>query len=274
MSVRRVGVDLLAPLLPWSDSARRMSPTFLVVGTKRGGTTSTYHWIVRHPSIAPCRALKGTHYFDVNYGRGPGWFRSKFEPLSSGFQITGEASPYYMFHPLAPARIARALPDVKLILVLRDPVARLWSHYQYEVARGHEHLSVTEAVAAEPSRLRGEVQRMQADPAYESFSYRHHSYLSRGHYAEQLERLYEFFAAEQVLILQSERLFADPNLELTKVWEFLDVPPVRLAGLTAMKQGRYSAMPEEQVEQLREYYRPHNRLLYALPGIDFTWSAN
>lgn len=265
---------MLAPLLPWSDGAGRMTPSFLVVGTKRGGSTSAYHWITRHPAIAPCRALKGTHYFDVNYRRGAGWFRSKFEPVSAGFQITGEASPYYMFHPLAPSRIAQALPDVKLIVVLREPVARLWSHHQYEMARGHEHLPLAQALEAEPSRLRGEVERMLADPAYESFSHRHHSYLSRGHYAEQLERLLELFTVQRVLVLQSERLFAAPNAELAKVWDFLDVPRVELTGLAPMKAGHYSAMPEAEARALREHYEVHNRRLYSLPGIDFTWGVS
>src|SRR6266545_7487286 len=87
-------------------SRPRLVPSFLVIGTKRGGSTSLYEYVIRHPRVAGCLLKKGSHYFDVNFGRGWTWFRASF-PLAGGRRtIAGEASPYYMFHPLAPQRIA------------------------------------------------------------------------------------------------------------------------------------------------------------------------
>jgi hypothetical protein len=250
-----------------------MVPGFLVVGTKRGGSTSVYHWIAQHPDVAPCRTQKGTHYFDVNHSRGWRWYLSGFARADGGARITGEASPYYMFHPWSARWIADELPDVRLIAVLRDPVARAWSHHQYEFARGNETLPFEAALDAEESRLAGELERMVADPSYVSEAHRYHTYQRRGHYAAQHERLYALFPQEHVLVLQSEALFEDPHGQLERVWSFLDLPSVRLNGLRPMKAGRNEAMPAAAVERLQHYYREHNERLYALPGIDFRWSS-
>lgn len=271
MSLRRASADVLAPMRPLLSRGERMMPGFLVAGTKRSGTSSLYDWISRHPNVAPCLTRKGTHYFDVNHGRGYRWYRSGFEKPSPQWQITGEASPYYTFHPLAPERIARELPDAKLIVALRDPVARAWSHYQCEVALGCEDLPVDQALAREGERLAGEAERMRREPGYESFELRHHSYLHRGHYAEQLAALYALFPPEQVLVLQSEALFADPNRELAAVWDFLGLAQVRLDDLKHLKAGRYEAMPPGTARWLEQYFAPHNERLYALQGIDFRW---
>jgi hypothetical protein len=258
-----------------------MLPAFLIVGGKRCGSTSLYEYMIRHPSVAGSRAKKGTHYFDVNFPRGISWYRSKFPtqarfgPARSGRRITGEASPYYMFHPLAPARIAATLPDVRLIAALRDPVERAWSHYRYSVARGFEDLPVGEALDREPERLAGEVERMESDPTYQSYAHRHHTYLSRGRYAEQLTALYELFGPERVLVLQSEALFADPPAALRRVFRFLglDEDPV-LGPLPVYKAGRDQTMPAEIRARLEAYYAARNDDLYALPGVDLRWGRS
>ncbi len=251
-----------------------MEPGFLVIGTKRGGSTSAYDWIARHPQVAPCLTGKGTHYFDVNHSRGEAWFRSGFPAQQGEWRITGEGSPYYMFHPLAPERIARTLPEVRLIAVLRDPVERAWSHHKYEAARGKETLGFADALAAEPERLAGEEERMAADPSYDSFEFRYHAYLRRGHYAEQLERVFAHVDRERVLVLRSEELFADPHGQLARVWDFLGLDRVDLDGLTAQKVGvTASAVPEEQRRFLQDYYAPHNARLLDLTGVDVARSV-
>jgi Sulfotransferase domain len=260
---------------------RPLLPAFLIVGGKRCGSTSLYEYVIRHPAVLPSRAQKGTHYFDVNFLRGFGWYRSKF-PTETRFRrdrgdrgercITGEASPYYMFHPLAPARIAAALPDVKLIAALRDPVERCWSHYRYSVARGCETVPVMEALDREPQRLAGEVERIEADPAYQSYAHRHHTYLSRGHYAAQVKALQTRFGPDRLLVLQSEALFAAPEETLRRVFRFLDLDDSPVLGpLPVYKAGRDQTMPADVRARLEDYYAERNEWLYALPGIDFRW---
>jgi hypothetical protein len=258
-----------------------MLPAFLIVGGKRCGSTSLYEYVIRHPSVTPCRVTKGTHYFDVNFTRGFGWYRSKFPtrprfgPGRSERRITGEASPYYMFHPLAPARIAAALPDVRLIAALRDPVERAWSHYRYSVARGCEALPVGEALDREAERLAGEQERIEADPTYQSYAHRHHTYLARGHYAEQVAALHALFGPERLLVLQSEALFADPATALRRVFRLLglDENPV-LGPLPVYKAGRDQTMPADIRKRLEAYYAPLNDELYRLPGVEVRWGVS
>jgi hypothetical protein len=252
----------------------RLLPGFLVIGTKRGGSTSLYEYLVRHPDVTGCLLKKGSHYFDVNFSRGSSWYRSVF-PLDAGRRaITGEASPYYMFHPLAPQRIAATLPQARLIAVLRDPVDRAWSHYQYERRLGSEELPFLDALQREPERLEGEVERMVVEPGYAGFAYRHFSYLARGRYAEQLERVYAAVPPSQVLVLQSEAMFADPGAELNRVWRFLGLEPHRLGEVPVFKAGRHGEpMPAPARHWLEQYFAAHNQRLYRLPGIDFRWPA-
>src|SRR5439155_7010676 len=144
--------------------------------------------------------------FDLNYHRGIDWYRSRFP--TEGYrrrvrrrrgvgQVVGEASPDYLFHPHVPARVASALPAVKLIVLLRNPVDRAFSHYWHQAKRGFEDLSFQEAVAQEPSRLNGELERVISDERYVSFERHHHSYLARGRYAEQLEVWFDLFPRQQ-----------------------------------------------------------------------------
>jgi hypothetical protein len=250
-----------------------MTPSYLVVGTKRGGSTSIAHWISRHPEVAPCLLSKGTHYFDVNFHRGWNWYLSAFEPRGDGGRITGEASPYYMFHPLAMERIARALPDVRVIVSLREPIGRAWSHHQYEVQQGFEDKPFSQAIELEEERLRGEEDRIRANPRYESYAHRHYTYLQRGQYAEQLEHIFGLLPREQVLVVRSESMFTHPHRELERVWDHLGLTPVRLDGLDRHKATNVPLeLPTAVHEQLEQYFRPWNERLQQLLGADFTWN--
>jgi hypothetical protein len=273
MDARRFAAAALAPVRARARREEPMVPGYLVVGTKRGGSTSIAHWINQHPEVAPCRSTKGTHYFDVNYGRGWRWYLSAFESASGAWRTTGEASPYYMFHPLAPQRIAEALPHVRIIVSLREPVSRAWSHHQYETQQGFENRPFHEAIALEQERLRGEEERMTRSPGYESYAHRHHTYLQRGHYADQLRHLYRFFSPDQVLVLRSEALFTDTQQQLSRVWDHIGVSQISLAGLGRLKATNSAPdIDPELRHQLMEYYRPWNDQLQELLGVEFAWN--
>lgn len=250
-----------------------MLPAFLVIGTKRGGTTSLYHWITEHPQVAPCRTGKGTHYFDVNHGQSEAWFRSGFPTHRDPWRITGEASPYYMFHPLSMQWIRDMLPDVRLIAVLREPVARAWSHHQYETERGREHLDFEAAIDTEEARTAGEVARILANPNVVSHEHRYHSYLARSRYAEQITKVHQHFPVGQLLVLQSEALFAEPDRQMRRVWDYLELDAVPLDDVRALKRGPGRLIPPAVAARLHEYFVPWNERLYDLPGIDFRWDA-
>lgn len=256
----------------------RLEPSFLVVGAQRCGTTSLHRLLARHPMVAPAALHKGVHYFDMAYDKGPTWYRGHF-PLalparlrsSAGPPITGEASPYYMFHPLSAIRIAADLPGVKLVALLRDPVERAYSAYTHELARGFETETFARALDLEPERLAGEAEKMVADPEYLSLAHQHQAYAARGRYAEQLERLYALFPAESVLVLDSAQLFADPQPSYDRLLSFLDLPPWQLATPEHANARPRSDMPTEVRQRLEEYFAPHDARLVDLLGWTPTW---
>ncbi|MDP9227177.1 MAG: sulfotransferase domain-containing protein [Actinomycetota bacterium] len=252
-------------------------PDFLIVGAQRSGTSSLYAYLTKHPQIRRA-AKKEAHFFDVDYGRrSVEWYRSFFptphsqssRPAADSMRLlTGEATPYYLFHPCVPRRVAKLLPRVKLLAILRDPVDRAYSHYQMEVGNDLEHLSFEEAIEAESARLDGEAERLLADDEYWSAAHCHYSYLARGVYADQLLRWRAFFPLEQMLILRAEDLRTGPAATLQKALDFLGVPGCELRLARSRNVREYPPMNSATRERLKEYFEPHNRRLYDLIGSD------
>lgn len=247
----------------------RLQPSFLVIGAQRCGTTSLHRLLARHPHVAPPALHKGVHYFDVAYGKGPVWYHGHF-PMAfparlrtggNGPLLTGESSPYYLFHPLAPARIAKDFPSIKLVALLRDPVERAYSAYTHEFARGHETETFSRALDLEPERLAGEVDKMLADPNYVSVAHQHQAYISRGRYAEQLERVYALFPRDAVLVLDAAQFFADPGTEYARLLDFLGLPPCELTISEHANARPRSDMPEFARRRLQAHFAPHDARL-------------
>jgi hypothetical protein len=249
-------------------------PDFLIIGAQKCGTTSLYRLLRQHSLMLPAKK-KEVHFFDVNFGRGVEWYRSHFlKPARKGDRktITGEASPYYLYHPRAAERAASVVPDALLIVLLRDPVDRAYSDYQDKVRRGREPLSFEEAIEAEEERLRGETERLLADDSYVSENHRLYSYLARGVYADQIREWRRFFNEDRMLLLRSEDLFGDTPETLRRVFNFLGLPEQSLAlPRERRNEGSYAPMSCGTREKLRAYFEPHNRRLYEYLGTSFGW---
>ena len=270
-----------------ATSGPRRGPDFVIIGAKRGGSTSLYRYVVEHPSIVPLfpgrQHIKGVHYYDTGYSRGLTWYRSHFPIEAAGRHlvrpklhpaISGEASPYYLFHPLAAQRLGHDYPDVRIIVALRDPVERAYSHFKERTHHAGETLSFEEALAAEPGRLRGEAERIIAEPGYISTEHENHSYLAQGRYLDMLPRWFKFFPREQIHIAVSEEFYADPDQHVNEVWKFLGLPPRLL-----QNQVRYNYLPAPEMtpetrRHLRESLAQHNRDLADLLGRPLPWPAD
>lgn len=262
----KVGRTLTAPL--------RALPNFIIVGAQKGGTTSLYWYLRGHPRVSRA-STKEVHFFDHHFQRGEWWYRSHF-PLVSALRhnhaITGEASPYYLFHPHVPHRIAEVAPEARLLLCLRNPINRAISHYWHTVRRGKEKLPMAEAFRQEPERLRGELDRMLADETYASYNHHAFAYLNRGIYADQVARYLEHFDRSQLLVLRSETLFQDTEATYQEVLRFLGLEPHPLPPLPPRNVGDYRGeTPEGLREELTAFFAPHNQRLYDLLGIAGPW---
>lgn len=302
-------------LRPWRRRFRfatrraRILPGFLVIGAQRAGTTTFFDDLLRHPELvgplggdAVTWSRKEIHFFDEKFAHGTDWYRSFF-PLESRRRaarrlgrdvVAGESTPYYMFHPAVPERVAATIPDVRLIALLRDPVARAYSHYQMMRRTGREKLSFEDALEAEEERLAGIEEQLATGSEVLTKSghrlhhhHRHRAYFARGLYADQLERWLDHFPQQQLLVLRAEDYFVQPEEVYAETLAFLHVHPRPLGTLkkrttTASpghpwsrreKRNRASYEPLDPAvrAELEERYAEPNRRLARLLDKDFDW---
>ncbi|HEX2504969.1 MAG TPA: sulfotransferase [Gaiellaceae bacterium] len=278
-----------------ATSRLRMLPTFIILGAQRAGTSTLFFHLHEHPDVRrPTIGAGGIswskelHFFDERYGWGLDWYRTFF-PYEAARELArrrghdlqaGEATPYYLFHPAVPARIAETLPDVRLIALLRNPIERAYSHYSLMRLRGRESLSFADAVDAEPERLASidpavfdaPVQVPGEDGVRLHEHHRHRSYLSRGLYAEQLERWFEHFPREQLHVIRFEDLAADPARIYRETLEFLGLHAWSPSTFTRRNPGKKPEPLDPAVRaRLEEYFAEPNERLAQLLGRDFDW---
>ncbi|ASU86074.1 sulfotransferase [Nocardiopsis gilva YIM 90087] len=258
----------------------RVLPTFLIVGAQRCGTTSLFKALAQHPHVVGPVLRKGVHYFDTAYERGGDWYRGHF-PTRGATRArgdrprveVGESSPYYLFHPLAAERIARDLPGVKVIVLLRDPVERAYSAHSHERARGFESETFERAVALEEERLAGEEARLRADPTAYSHSHQHHAYLARGRYAQQLLRLEEQLGRDRMHVMESEDFFATPEPLFAEVERFLGIPHAHGVRFDRHNARPRAEMPESLRRRLTDYFAKADEQLAVWWGRTPSWRA-
>lgn len=265
------------------SSSRRVLPDFLIIGAKRGGTTSLWNYIATHPDVAPlfppAQKIKGVHYFDTHHHRGPAWYRSHF-PTEGWLERAqrehgvrprvGEASPYYLAHPLAAERAAALVPGARLIVLLRNPADRAYSHYRERVRHGAETLAFSEAIAREDERVEGEVARILQDDGYASAAHEHHSYVAQGQYADALTPWLARFPRESFLFLLSEDFYGSTVDTYRRVQVFLDLRHHELETFDRYNYHPGSEMEPEDRARLRSHFEPYNRRLADLLGLDLS----
>ena len=255
----------------------RVLPSCLIIGAQKAGTTSLHEYMSQHPSLSP-GSKKEVHYFDGgldpaidSFAKGSNWYRSHFPMtrFTSSGMVHFEASPLYLFNPLAAARAHELLPQAKLIVVLRDPTDRAISQYFHECRYGYEKRSLEDALDLESSRLAEPV----SSGNFKSVDYIHASYRSRGRYHEQLARWSLYFVAEQMLVICSESLFRDPRDTMRDVFGFLGVdqdPEGINYSPRNVGRNKLNVRNETRAELDTYFTRPNQELFDAI-GKKFPW---
>ncbi len=230
-------------------------PDFVIIGAQKGGTSLLYRLLIRHPLVEPA-ATKELHFFDNNFSEGLSWYRRYFPQrkyLDDRKTVSGEATPAYLFDPLVPERMAKTVPDAKLVTLLRNPADRAYSQYQMGVRRGNEVRSFEEATQQE---LAGETGA---------------GYLVRGLYAEQLERFSFFAERDHLLVMKSEDFFSRRWEVFGRTLAFLGLPPLEPFAVPPSTKAVYSPMDQATRRRLEAYFEPYNQRLYEYLGVDFGW---
>jgi hypothetical protein len=266
---------------------RRMLPSFLICGGQRCGTTSLYRALAAHPVVLKAVLHKGVHYFDIGYHRGMRWYRGHFplqraaDRVADRFGVTArtfESSPYYMYHPHAVVRIAADLPDVRLVVLVRNPVERAYSQHAHEVARGFEtERSFARALALEPARLRGVLDRMRVEPGFYSFAHQHHAYRTRGQYVDYLAEMATVVGPERIHLVDSEAFFAEPRPAYDGVLDFLGLPRPEALGSAYPIFEQHNARPRSRLDdgvraELSAHFAPYDAALAAWLGRRPSWA--
>jgi len=258
-------------------AALRRLPDFMIIGGMRCGTSSLYRYLGSHPEITPS-IRKETEFFSRNFDLGVGWYRAHF-PLRALRKLglpsrSFEATPYYLLHPHAPIRAAQIVPAAKLIVMLRDPTARAFSHHQHMFRLGLETLDFEDALEHEAGRTDDQWRKLLADPDFDSLTLHRHSYMRRGEYVAQIRRWLEFFPRENMLFVQFEKFFSDPREEYGRILDFLEVsqelPPEfrNFSYLSAKKPSKEQSnrIPDHVQSTLRDHFRVANAELGELIG--------
>jgi hypothetical protein len=236
---------------------------FLIAGVQKGGTTALFDYLSDYPDVA-LSDVKEVHFFD---DESQDWTAPDYEAYerrvkSADGQPAGEATPIYCYWPNALERIAAYNPAMRLILVLRDPVERAWSHWRMETARGAEREPFAWCIREGRQRL------------FDSQPWGHHrefSYVERGFYGEQVGRIVSLFPRDQLLVLTTEALRATPAATLGAVRTFLDLPPAatppeRLVHVGAESDHR---LADVDAAFLRDLYAADQARLRELVGVSY-----
>jgi hypothetical protein len=237
---------------------------FVVCGTQKGGTSALDAYLRDHLEI--CMSdTKEVHFFDneANFlDKEPIYskYHSSFSPRKS-HKLIGEATPIYMYWHDAPRRIREYNPDMKLIVLLRNPIERAYSHWNMERSRNADDLSFWNAIQNEQERCRGAL----------PFQHRVYSYIDRGFYLAQLRRLWSCFPRERILILKSEYLRNQPSEALRVVCDFLEVDRIGNVKPKTVNSIPYeSKMSNKEITYLRSVFEHEIRCMESVLGWDLS----
>jgi len=255
-----------------ATASRRTLPDFVIIGGQRCGTTSLFDSLSQHHAIEPS-LNKEVHYFDLFSERGVDWYRAHFpvESKMSG-RVAFEATPNYLAVADAPRLMHSVMPDVKLIVLLRNPVERTHSSWKLRTFEGSEHRSFEQAVEDEMAGVTMTYEGLDDDARQKVARAMRWAYVEKSRYVDHLVRWREYFDLDQCLILESETLFANPEEGLSIIEAFLGIDHDPAVTLPRTNFTASSAIDPSFRQYLSEYFAPHNERLEKLARITVDWS--
>lgn len=246
-------------------------PSFMIIGAQKSGTTALARMLCEHPQLFRGQ-FKELHYFSNDSWYGPNTLHQyhSFFPASPppGAKYL-DATPMYLYHPEVAQRLRLYNPELKLIVLLREPASRALSawkmcHHKFQdgpLSFLEDSRPFSDAIDEE---LRGNLDDFSPATA-------HHDYVKRGMYEKQLAKYFECFPKEQMLIINSDSLRTDPQPVINDLLSFLNVDhydlPVRVANVGIELNQDFG----ENIQRLRDFYVPYNEALFQKIGASWDW---
>ncbi|GLQ87929.1 hypothetical protein GCM10007898_14970 [Dyella flagellata] len=268
----------------WRTPTRRLRtlPDVLVIGVSKAGTSTIAAYLAQHPDFHP-PLYKEPHYFDLHPQENVEWYRAQF-PLrmhrwlaKKAFKrpfVSGDFTPSYYLLPHAPERTRRELGSPKIILSLRNPIDRAYSHYKDSRSIGYEIMDrFQDALKAEPTRLRGELEKMEKDPNYCSKALLSFGYKTRGIYIRYIQHWRRWYPDSDMLILNFDEWIKQPDDAYAKICDFLGIRRWALGRYAAynVNEHAFPEIPSDVRRELAAFFEPHNQALYEYLKTDFCW---
>lgn len=249
-------------------------PDFIIVGVMKCGTTALYDYITQHPQVIPC-AMKeinaeGLAQFPRRFRANRDYYLSFFPRINKEEKfVTGEASPIYIRVPSAPKLVLDNFPNAKIIIILREPIKRLISQYNFFLMRDRESRSLEEVIRSEIEILEQESDFFKV---IENYGRTNQHFLAHGLYTYYIERWMNLLPDKNFLIIKSEDLRNRPLEVMNQAFDFLGLSEYSSIHITEKNKGNYSSViDEELLFRLQDFYRPHNERLGILLGQNFNW---
>lgn len=238
-------------------------PDFTIIGAHKSGTSSLYHYLDEHPQIS-LSIKKELHFWSLHYDKGRDWYLSHFLGIPNHeLWVTGEASPTYLDSPETPERMYREFPNMKLIILLRNPVSRAISHYYHWVRLKKEFRPLDIAFAEQLADI----------PAWDDVIAIRNHYIARGCYVKFLKKWLHFFPREHLLVIPSEQFQDHPSDIVQMIHSFLKVPGKPLENLKYHNAGNYEFNNPILTSQLQNFYAPYNQELENVLEQSFPWTT-
>ena len=251
--------------LNWPEK-KEQAPDFLIVGATKCGTSSLYYYLGHHSQILFSHK-KELNFFRKHFHQGIEWYLSHFPTITDRENfLTGEATPNYLRFANVAERIKQYCPDVKLIILLRNPVNRTVSWHYHKKNSGLTNDSLEQEITKEIKLLEN-----LSETDIVNMGFTNPDNIISSLYYYQIKTWMEYLPRQQFLILKSEDFYSNPETTMEQVFTFLGLPVEKIAQYPKINAGSYNSITPELRKTLSEYFQPYNELLEEYLNMKFNW---
>ena len=271
---RKIKYNLLQRNFSGVTASLRKLPDFLVIGGKRCGTTTLYEFLKQHPSISN-PPFDHMGFFDDNYKLGIDYYKSFFpiKNKKNDLMINYDVTTSYLANPHVPERMFKHMPNVKLIILLRNPIARAWSEYNSNLRVNKNYDTFETYIENELDDLKNYDFSDKVKNNDYDLTNPNENYLKKGLYVYYLKKWFSVFPKKNFLILSTETFAKNEDYVFTKIFEFLNLPKYEIKNLKQMSKTTYHNTLNPKIKmKLDKFFESPNKELFKLIEQEFTWS--